>query len=244
MAHRVCAGLFQILAARSVDRNKHRGAAQSALERASEPSSCPSPVMKVLHGLPRARHEANGTPIRDFAHNLRKLQKCQHLYLADTGDRGVGVFAARRFSPGDTVMMDFDGDYYDEVLSYEELCQRNIALKYPLQVGPDLFRIPSGTIDDFINHSCDPNTGIRLYARGAVILAIQPIEIHDEITFDYSTYLNNPYERITCHCGSENCRGVIGNFTTLPTDSQRRYLALRIVGDFVLGGQAVDDALA
>jgi SET domain len=200
--------------------------------------------MKVLHGLPRARHEANGASIRDFAHNLQKLRKCQHLYLAETADRGLGVFAARAFSPGDTVMMDFDGDYYEQVLSYEELRQSNITLKYPLQVGPDLFRLPSGTIDDFINHSCQPNTGIRLYARGAVILAIRPIETHDEITFDYSTYLNNPYEQITCRCGSENCRGVIGNFTTLPNDSQQRYLELRIVGDFVLGGQAVDDALA
>jgi hypothetical protein len=244
MAHRVCSDLFQIFPSRSADCNEHQGAAEIALEPASEPSSCPSPGMKVLHGLPRARHEAKGAPIRDFAHNLRKLMKCQHLYLAETANRGVGVFAARGFSPGDTVMMDFDGDYYDQVLSYEELCQSNITLKYPLQVGPDLFRIPSGTIDDFINHSCNPNTGIRLYARGVVILAIRPIEMHDEITFDYSTYLNNPYERITCHCGSENCREVIGNFTTLPPDSQQRYLALRIVGDFVLGGQAVDDALA
>jgi hypothetical protein len=200
--------------------------------------------MNVPHSLRRAWHRADGAQVRDFSHNLRKLKKCQHLYLAETATRGVGVFAARRFSPGDIVMMDFDGDYYDQVATYEELCKRNIELKYPLQVGPDLFRIPSGTIDDFTNHSCEPNTGIRLYARGAVILAIRHIAIHDEITFDYSTYLNNPYERIACRCGSKSCRGIIGNFTTLPRTLQQRYLALGIVGDFVLEGQAADDALA
>jgi uncharacterized protein len=200
--------------------------------------------MNVPHSLRRAWHLADGAQVRDFSHNLRKLKKCQHLYLAETAMRGVGVFAARRFSPGDIVMMDFDGDYYDQAVTYEELCKRNIELKYPLQVGPDLFRIPSGTIDDFTNHSCEPNTGIRLYARGAVILAIRHIAIHDEITFDYSTYLNNPYERIACRCGSKSCRGIIGNFTTLPRTLQQRYLALGIVGDFVLDGQAADDALA
>ena len=200
--------------------------------------------MNVPHSLRQAWHRADGAQVQDFSHNLRKLKKCQHLYLAETATRGVGVFVARKFSPGDIVMMDFDGDYYDQVVTYEELRKRNIELKYPLQVGPDLFRIPSGTIDDFTNHSCEPNTGIRLYARGAVILAIRHIAVHDEITFDYSTYLNNPYERIVCRCGSKSCRGVIGNFTTLPRTLQQRYLALGIVGDFVLEDQAADDALA
>jgi uncharacterized protein len=199
--------------------------------------------MNMPHGLPQARHEANGAPIGNFSRSLRKLKKCQHLYLAETAGLGVGVFAARAFSPGDIVMMDFDGDYYDQVMSYEELRKNNITLKYPLQVGRDLFRIPSGTIDDFINHSCDPNTGIRLYAHGALILAIEHVAVHDEITFDYSTYMNNPYERIVCRCASQNCRGVIGNFTTLPLNFQQRYLALRIVGDFALEGQAADDTV-
>jgi hypothetical protein len=200
--------------------------------------------MNAPHGLPRTRHEANAAPIRDFSHSLRKLRKCQHLYLAETVGRGLGVFAARGFAPGDIVMMDFDGDYYEQVLTYDELRKNNIELKYPLQIGPDLFRVPSGTIDDFTNHSCEPNTGIRLYAHGAVILAIRHIAMHDEITFDYSTYLNNPYERIVCRCGSKTCRGVIGNFTTLPRSLQQRYLALGVVGDFALEKQAADDALA
>jgi hypothetical protein len=200
--------------------------------------------MNAPHRLPRARHEANVAPLRDFSHGLRKLKKCQHLYLAETSNRGLGVFAACGFSPGDIVMMDFDGDYYDQVMSYEELRANNIGLEYPLQVGPDLFRVPSGNIDDFTNHSCEPNTGIHLCPRGAVILAIRDIKVHDEITFDYSTYLNNPYERIICLCGTKSCRGIIGNFTTLPTTLQQRYLALGIVGDFAIEKHAADGALA
>jgi uncharacterized protein len=200
--------------------------------------------MNAPHRLPRARHETNAAPVRDFSHGLRKLRKCQHLYLAETTGRGLGVFAARGFLPGDIVMMDFDGDYYDQVLSYQQLRENDIALEYPLQVGPDLFRVPSGNIDDFTNHSCEPNTGIHLYPLGAVILAIRHITAHDEITFDYSTYLNNPYERFVCRCEAKSCRGVIGNFTTLPKTLQQRYLALGIVGDFAIEEHAAGDALA
>jgi hypothetical protein len=201
-----------------------------------------TPGMSYSPGLAGIHSGAAVAPCRDFLYNLGKLRKCQHMYLAETAERGVGVFAARGFAPGDIVMMDFDGDYYEQTLSYQELCARNIDLKYPLQVGRDLFRVPSGSMDDFTNHSCDPNTGIRLYPDGTVILAIRRIRIHDEITFDYSTYLNNPYEKIRCHCRAATCRAIIGNFSTLPRELKQYYLALGIVGDFVTEGDDTDDA--
>ncbi len=64
-------------------------------------------------------------------------------------------------------------------------------------------------------------------------MAVRDIAAHEELTYDYSTYLNNPYERMSCHCGAPNCRGVIGNFSTLPEEVKRRYLALGVVGGFV-----------
>jgi hypothetical protein len=94
-----------------------------------------TPGMSYSPGLAGIHSGAPVAPPRDFLYNLRKLRKCQHMYLAETADRGVGVFAAREFAPGDIVMMDFDGDYYEQTLSYRELCERNIDLKYPLQVG-------------------------------------------------------------------------------------------------------------
>jgi hypothetical protein len=36
-----------------------------------------------------------------------------------------------------------------------------------------------------------------------------------------------------CLCGADNCRGIIGNFETLPDDLRKKYLALGIVGSFV-----------
>jgi hypothetical protein len=144
---------------------------------------------------------------------------------------------------GATVMIDQDGDYYEHVLSYRELRQRGLGLDMTLQVGLDAYKLPTGSLEDFTNHSCDPNTGVRLNERGTIVVALRDIAPHEELTYDYSTYMNNPYERLHCLCGAPNCRGVIGNFTTLAPELQRRYRALEIVGAFV-DGPALDTEVA
>lgn len=168
----------------------------------------------------------------DYTH--RKLRKCLYLYLGVTERCGLGVFAARPFQAGEIVMLDQDGDYYGRVHSYGELRRRGHALDNTLQVGIDAFKLPTGSIDDFTNHSCEPNTGVRLTEAGTVVLALRDIAAHEELTYDYSTYLNNPYERMRCACGAVSCRGVIGNFSTLPAPLRQRYQALGVVGAFVL----------
>lgn len=198
--------------------------------------------MKPHHRLARARNEARQAhPIRDFEYMQRKLGKCQYLYIAETGRYGLGVFAAKPFEEGETVMVDADGDYYDQVFSYQGLNAIRFPVENTLQVGIDRFKLPTGSIDDFTNHSCDPNTGIRLIPSGTIILALRHIAEHEELTYDYSTYLNNPYESMRCHCGVASCRGIVGNFNTLPKDLQERYRKWGIVGDFVLSGSVVHD---
>lgn len=168
-----------------------------------------------------------------FEYTLRKLRKCLYIYIGHTRECGLGIFAAKPFAAGEIVLIDDDGDYYDQVFSYRELRERGYGLENTLQVGLDAFKLPTGSIEDFTNHSCDPNTGIRLNETGTIIVALRDIAPHEELTYDYSTYLNNPYERMRCRCGAPNCRGIIGNFATLPAALQKRYRALGIVGDFV-----------
>ena len=171
--------------------------------------------------------------IRDFEYTFRKLKKCLHIYAADTGRCGLGIFTAKPWRKGDTILVDLDGDYYEQVLSYSELKAMGIDLGTTLQVGIDAYKLPTGSLEDFTNHSCDPNTGIKLTSRGTVVVALRDIEAHEELTYDYSTYLRNPYETMRCLCGADNCRGIVGNFETLPDDLRKKYLALGIVGSFV-----------
>ncbi len=179
------------------------------------------------------RERKKDRAMANMAYVRRKLIKCLYIYLGRTERRGLGIFAAKPFTAGEIVMIDQDGDYYDKVVSYRELRRRGYDLDITLQVGRDAFKLPTGSLEDFTNHSCDPNTGIRLNDKGTIIAALRDIAAHEELSYDYSTYLNNPYERMGCCCGAPACRGVIGNFDTLPVALQQRYRALGIIGDFV-----------
>lgn len=167
------------------------------------------------------------------ARALQKLKKCQYCYLAPAQGRGLGVFAARPFQKGEIVMMDRDGDFFDEVMTLEELCRSEI-FDYPLQVGRNAYRIPTGGIEDFTNHSCDPSTGIRQVPDGIMVMALKEIAIHDEITFDYSTWLGEESLQFVCTCGSSGCRGMVTTFAKLPDDLKARYVSLDIVGAYIL----------
>lgn len=73
---------------------------------------------------------------------------------------------------------------------------------------------------DFINHSCEPNCGMR---GNSVIVALRPIAIGEAITYDYATSNGSGYDEFECACGSTLCRGkVTGNDWMLP-DLQLRY---------------------
>ena len=77
---------------------------------------------------------------------------------------------------------------------------------------------------DCLNHSCEPNAGIR----GQIFLdAMREIAPDEEITFDYAMVLFGaegipPYE-LECHCGSPNCRGRVTDSDWLLPELQQRY---------------------
>lgn len=64
-----------------------------------------------------------------------------------------------------------------------------------------------------INHSCDPNTGIRDNHHGGFdFIALRDIDTGEEITWDYET---SEYVSIAvrhCLCAAGNCRTVIKGF--------------------------------
>lgn len=57
----------------------------------------------------------------------------------------------------------------------------------------------------YINHSCEPNIGIR---GKNVFFALRNISKGEEITLDYGTFENNKL-RMKCHCGEKNCRKIV-----------------------------------
>lgn len=66
----------------------------------------------------------------------------------------------------------------------------------------------------FVNHSCKPNCEMQKWSVNGMwrmaLFSRGPIGRNEELTYDYNFSLFNPHEGQTCHCGNEECRGVIG----------------------------------
>lgn len=82
---------------------------------------------------------------------------------------------------------------------------------HTIQVDDLLYLAPIGMEEpaDYVNHSCNPNAGIR----GQIILvAMRPIAAGEEITFDYAMSDSSSFDEFECACGAPTCRGrVSGN---------------------------------
>lgn len=141
---------------------------------------------------------------------------------------GKGVFANEFINKGEQILT-FNG----KLFSREQLPNPyEVAVDHFVQIGRDLYMGPSGGLDDFVNHSCDPNSGI-VFTKGALFLiAIRDIIVDEEICWDYSTSIDDDWT-LKCNCHCKECRCVIGRFTDLPAEIQQKYIQLGITPDFV-----------
>lgn len=142
---------------------------------------------------------------------------------------GKSVFAARAFRPGD-VITKFTGDILHK--SKIPKSYRGERDRF-MQVGREEFIGPSGGPDDLINHSCDPNAGLKFTEYGIILIAIKDIEEGEEITWDYSTTMfENPW-KMKCDCKKNICRKIVGDFALLNPELQEKYRALNIIPPYI-----------
>ncbi|OGG53220.1 hypothetical protein A3H16_03085 [Candidatus Kaiserbacteria bacterium RIFCSPLOWO2_12_FULL_53_8] len=138
------------------------------------------------------------------------------------GLAGDGLFAINDIRAGELVV-DFStgpGTYLptpEADVLYEE------GNDYMLQVDDDLFFAAADKHEledaDFINHSCEPNCGVR---GSLQIVAMCDIKTGEEITFDYAMSESSDFQ-MQCRCGARTCRSIItGNDWKSPI-LQKRY---------------------
>ncbi|MEJ2168526.1 MAG: SET domain-containing protein [Desulfobacterales bacterium] len=142
---------------------------------------------------------------------------------------GRGVFAGERIFAGEEILT-----FLGPLIRRRDMPAINSQDEdYYLQVGDNLFLGPSGEIDDYINHSCDPNSGVVIEDRTSKLVAIETIERGEEIRFDYSTTMYRPVLVMKCWCGSHICRGKVVDFIYLPEEVQAKYIALGVVPEYI-----------
>ncbi|NIP30214.1 MAG: SET domain-containing protein-lysine N-methyltransferase [Candidatus Dadabacteria bacterium] len=138
---------------------------------------------------------------------------------------GRGVFASKDFLPGDSILV-FKGRRIDK----DDPIHKTLFGSNMLQTGYKTYIMPESPAV-FINHSCNPNAGI---INNRKLVAIKQINENDEITFDYSTTMDEDFWTMDCLCSEPLCRGVVRDFKTIPIDLQQKYLSLNIVQKFIV----------
>lgn len=126
---------------------------------------------------------------------------------------GLGVFATKTIRKGELIAS-FDGpiygwyDYWTDDLY-------NHAIQFERRRWRD-----SKGIARLINHSCDPNCGIK---RRFDVVAMRDIKKGEHLTWDYEMTEKNPNWKMRCKCGSDLCRKVIGDHRRMPKEIRKKY---------------------
>lgn len=135
--------------------------------------------------------------------------------------RGWGVFALEPFEKDELITV-WGGD----ILHANQFFQLDpVQQSLSIQVDEDLYMVTRIMGEgDCVNHSCDPNAGMR----GQIsLVAMRSIAAGEEIVFDYAMTDGSVYDEFECQCGTAYCRHfVTGN------DWQRPELIERYAGYF------------
>jgi SET domain-containing protein len=130
---------------------------------------------------------------------------------------GRGVFAKRRFQPGDVITPYAPKqrriDVEDPEAARAAESKLTLLSEQWTVIIPDT-SVPGGWL---CNHSCNPNAAIFSDREGR-IQCLRTISPGEEVTIFYGWVTQNEPERDPCRCGSARCRGFI-NFDLSDQDA-------------------------
>lgn len=141
-----------------------------------------------------------------------------NVYLAYKAGSGLGVYAVRAFQKGDYLF-----SATGRIVSRQTEFSIQIDWDKHLDVYPPA---------RYLNHSCDPNAGVKTNALGwPDFYAFRDIAKDEEIRYDYAMTEYRHYERsrpeldidLTCHCGAPGCRGRFGYYSEISLELKEKY---------------------
>jgi hypothetical protein len=145
------------------------------------------------------------------------------IYVADCRF-GRGVFAGTLIRKDEEILR-----FAGALINLEAALAKGERQCDPLQLGPEIY-LDIGEPGVLVNHSCEPNAGIR---EDFILVALADIHPGEEIFYDYSTTMSEKCWTLACGCASRECRGTVGDFDALPATRRHRYLDLGIVQKYI-----------
>jgi hypothetical protein len=166
--------------------------------------------------LPLAASESHGGESLFFIESGPRITQGSEeegVTLRCTADgTGDGVLTTRSFAAGETVMVGF---------LVGALAEND---SHATQVGPGRW-VRHGGLGPKVNHSCDPNCGVRLNDEQAFdVVARQQIDAGQELTFDYAmrNFTIDHFPAV-CLCGATRCRGSVTGWKDLTAAQKADY---------------------
>ena len=155
------------------------------------------------------------------------------LYIKDVPSKGKGLFTKINVPKG-KVIIEFQGSIVDRsslTFPYENIPKvQNLK-----QIAKDQYLSISGDMDDYINHSCNPNCSFMIRGARAFLEALYDIAPDTELTFDYSITSTDTLDewKMNCSCGTYGCRKIISGYSYLSDSKKSEYEKLNIVPKYV-----------
>ncbi len=141
----------------------------------------------------------------------RHKEKQKKYIVKGNSSSGYGIYAAGNIEQGEIIFASEEKahrlvtkKYVDQNWNSDE---RENFRKYAWPVSSEIYVLWDNSPAEWApqNHSCNPNTE---YA-GLNVIALRHINAEEELTLDYTTFLNDEMESFICNCGEENCRKII-----------------------------------
>ena len=149
------------------------------------------------------------------------------LVVRDTGRYGLGVFALEAIPAekivcvaGGFILTTEDEDWFSG-----EMADKPVEIDHDFYIGPQTDDDVELCLHVRINHSCNPNVGIK----GQILyVSMRPIFAGEEVSIDYAMHLaaNSKSDLVftfECQCGASNCRGKFTESDWEIPELQQRY---------------------
>ncbi len=136
------------------------------------------------------------------------------LYTRKSPIHGYGLYTNVDIKKGQRVFI-LKGEVIDRGPLDYKLFPNAVGVGKSIWINPSRY-----SVVNYINHSCNPNIGMR---GRVTFVALRDIKKGEELTFDYSISEDSDW-RMQCNCPAENCRGTILGIQHLPETIFRSYL--------------------
>lgn len=143
--------------------------------------------------------------------------KLKKIHINKSKLHGKGLFALKRIKKGEKIFT-IRGKKVKFLIHNEKEAKK--AEMDWIGMGKNQWIDPTNYHGSYLNHSCNPNTGIK---SKKIIVARRNIEKGEEITFDYSTNEADVFWELRCSCGEATCRKIIKSIQFLPKEIFKKH---------------------